>query len=190
MHMDKLDYSIEYCHIYTNDEVGGEHYSSLSMLEKVTKELDQGSKQYNLCVMVDDYTFPGENFDYAKLLEWLESHDAKPHFMVNEADLIPSVDELLDHMHESEAAKLKEYIERKKYPCSAFIAAWYLCRLGLLQNHPSPINSYADRLINILPERFKYFEEKAQELIAKSNFADAVNKIDNIYLKGNTVPEE
>jgi hypothetical protein len=55
--------------------------------------------------------------------------------MYRESQLIPLCDEVLRMM---ENGKLKSqvvsYIQSKRYPCSLFIAAWYMLRLGVLQS--------------------------------------------------------
>jgi hypothetical protein len=185
------DYSIEYCHIYTNESIGNEHALSIEQLDNISSKLDAELATYNLCVMVDDYTFPGENFDYSKLLEWMEGKDARPHFLVREAQLISSADEVLRIMAASKRKReLTSYVERKTYPCSLFIAAWYLARLGKLKSVPSTITSRGDRLINILPVRFEPFEREALEIIAKTPFRDCIQLITDVYLEGNTLPSK
>ncbi|MEK7152725.1 MAG: hypothetical protein AAB834_02155, partial [Patescibacteria group bacterium] len=128
-----FDYSIEYCHIYTNERISGEHASSVNKLKRIVAQMEK-SRTYNLCVMVDDYTFPEENFDYDSFYEWLHIMDAIPHVFIRETSLIPSADEVVELIDDTKRKKrLRNYIARKRYPCSLFIAAWYLSRLGKLQ---------------------------------------------------------
>lgn len=183
------DYSIEYCHIYSNEEVGPEHAISLNFLDQLRAELDQSTKSYTLCVMLDNYTFPERIFDKSKFLSWLESHDHTPDVFINEGDLIPAADEVVSMVSPKRARELKKYIEAKRYPCSLFIATWYLARLGKLRKHPSEINTYARGLINILPERFVPFEDEAREIILDTPYADVAKNIKNQYFRGMTHPE-
>lgn len=183
------DYSVEYCHIYTNESIGPEHGQSIQRLDAITKKLDDSRATYNLCVMVDDYSFPGQNFDYAKLLEWMEGKDARPHFLVREAELIGAAEEVLTLMAESKKKReLTNYVRKKAYPCSLFIAAWYLARLGKLKKSPASMTSHAERLINILPLRFDPYESEAREIIALTPFKDCLECIANEYLEGETLP--
>lgn len=178
------EYSVEYCHIYTNEQVGTEHAQSLEKLSTVVSELDERLASYNLCVMVDDYTFPKENFDYAKLLEWMDAKGARPHFWLKESDLITAADEVIDLITDQDRKKsLKSYVAKKKYPCSLLIAAWYLARLGKLKTMPSAVTSTAERLINILPTRFDPFEVEAREILASTPFKDVLAHITNEYLE-------
>jgi hypothetical protein len=176
-----FDYSIEYSHIYTNEQINDEHAVSIRHLKAVTNELDKNGSKYNLCVMVDDYSFPEHFFDYNGLLNWLEKKNAEPHLLVKESRLIPGVDEVLSHIKNAKRQKqLRSYIERKRYPCSLFIAAWYLGRLGKLEA-VSFVGHTAERLINVLPSRFKPFEDEAMAIIGSTRFADCSPAIKNVY---------
>jgi len=138
--------------------------------------------------MVDDYSFPDPSFDYEAFTGWLRDHGFEPDIILRESQLIPSCDEVLRLVNDE---KLKEqimdYVRAKKYPCSLFVATWYLLRLGHIQ---SPILSdrlVSEKLINILPLSFKPFEEKAFEIIRSTHFDDALSKIDNKYFEGRLV---
>jgi hypothetical protein len=50
----KVDYSIEYGHIYINQEIGEEHEKSISIMQKI-KNLNRSSK-ISTIVLVDDYS--------------------------------------------------------------------------------------------------------------------------------------
>ena len=80
-----------------------------------------------------------------------------------------------------------DYIKSKKYPCSLFIAAWYLLRLGHLKHDSFSEDLYAKRLINILPESFKPFEDKALEIMAASEFSGAEKLVEYSFIHGRLV---
>src|ERR1035438_9962284 len=147
------DYSVEYCHIYSNETVGPEQAVSLDHLVEIREQLEAEGKTYSLCVMLDNYTFPGRDFDKDRFLKWLESRNERPDIFINEGDLIPAADEVIALVSPHRARSLRKYIEEKKYPCSLFIATWYLSRMGKLKNSPPAINKSSDKLINILHER-------------------------------------
>lgn len=176
------DVSIEYAHIYTNSKIGKEHELSLHELSNIT-EADK-----SLVVMVDDYSFPDPTFDYISFTAWLAGQGHRPDVVIRESQLIPQCDQVLSLMVGS---KLKEeiidYIRGKKYPCSLFIATWYLLRLGVLKHPEFPESEYAKRLINILPESFKPFEEKGFEVIQNTQFSGLINKIENRYIEGRLI---
>lgn len=174
--------SIEYAHIYTNSRIGEEHELSLKTLEK----LDTAGN--SLVVLVDDYSFPDPTFNYQEFSEWLSEHGYAPDVVMRESQLIPLCDQVLKLLPDANLKKeITDYIKSKKYPCSLFIAAWYLLRLGKLEHPDFPKTEYAKSLINILPESFRPFEEKGIEIIQNTSYAGLVSKIENSYLKGRLI---
>ncbi len=178
------DVSIEYAHIYTNSKISEEHELSIKQLNDV-----RGSNE-SLVVMVDDYSFPDPSFDYVSFIVWLSEQGHKPGVVIRESQLIPQCDQVLALMIEGKLREeITDYIVKsKKYPCSLFIAAWYLLRLGKLTHSDFPESDYAVRLINILPESFKSFEEKGFQIIRSTPYAELVNQIENRYIEGRSIP--
>jgi hypothetical protein len=176
------DVSIEYAHIYTNDHIGEEHQLSLDILGRLKRD------NSSLVVLVDDYSFPDPSFDYGTFAAWLTDKGFKPDLVLRESQLIPLCDEVLNLL---EVAKLKEelfqYIQARKYPCSLFIAAWYLLRLGRLSTQFFPVELQAQKIENILPESFKPFEEKGLEIIRSTKFTADADKIEYHYFKGRNI---
>jgi len=178
--------SIEYAHIYTNKEIGEEQKLSLEVLGNIIKE--SSKENTSLVVMVDDYSFPDPAFDYGSFADWLAGHGFKPNLILRESQLIPLCDEVLKLIEDKTLqSELNVYIRSKKYPCSLFIAAWYLLRLGCLRSTIFPENEIANSLINILPMSFKPFEEKGFEIIKATSYKDMISKIDNKYFEGRTL---
>lgn len=182
------DVSIEYAHIYTNQHVNEEHETSLRLLREVSGELQAKSRISSLVVMVDDYSFPDPSFDYVGFADWLDSQGFKPDLLIRESQLIPLCDEVLSMVSN---AKLKnqvtDYIKTKKYPCSLFIAAWYLLRLGKLTSPLLTEDLRASELVNILPESFKPFEDKGLEIIAATPYSECVSSIQYKFLPGRLI---
>jgi hypothetical protein len=174
--------SIEYAHIYTNAKIGEEHELSLKALEDIK------DKNQSLVVLVDDYSFPDPTFDYESFTGWLAQHGHAPNVVLRESQLIPLCDQTLALLNdESLRSEITAYVRAKKYPCSLFIAAWYLLRLGKLRHSDFPESEYASSLVNILPESFRPFEEKAFEIIRATPYSELANKTDNRYLKGRSI---
>lgn len=127
------DVSIEYAHIYTNREIDNEHKTSLDILSNLRNEL--GNATASLVVMVDDYSFPDPTFDYEVFLSWLVDNGHRPDLQIRESQLIPVCDEVLKLMPDNKFSRsIIDYVKTHKYPCSLFISAWYLVRLGYLQS--------------------------------------------------------
>ncbi len=174
--------SIEYAHIYTNSKIEKEHEISISELASI----DVVNK--SLVVLVDDYSFPDPTFDYNVFTAWLDQQGYGPNVIMRESQLIPLCDNVLSLMSESDQKnEIIEYVKTKKYPCSLFIAAWYLLRLGKLTHSSFPIEEYAEKLINILPESFQPFEEKGFSIIKETKYKELVSNIENRYILGRSI---
>lgn len=139
--------------------------------------------------MVDDYSFPDPTFDYISFIEWLSSQGYKPDLMIRESQLIPVCDQVLDLIQDRRIkGQIVDYIKSKqKYPCSLFIAAWYLLRLGKVESDILAAEYRSGALINILPESFKPFEEKGIEIIKAAGFEQVVGDIHYKFLSGRLV---
>lgn len=180
--------SIEYAHIYTNSKIDQEHQLSLDVLGKVREEESEKGNQVFLVIMIDDYSFPDPSFDYEGFSRWLGSSGHLPDAIIRESMLIPLCDEVLRLTEDPVIREqVTEYVRSKKYPCSLFIAAWYLLRLGCLNSSLMDEKFFADKLINILPRSFEPFEEKAFEIIRATKFADRASRIENRYFEGRLI---
>tara|TARA_B100000745_G_scaffold298696_1_gene247922 strand:- start:6747 stop:7286 length:540 start_codon:yes stop_codon:yes gene_type:complete len=176
------DLSVEYAHIYTNSKISDEQKLSLEILENIKED------NKSLVVLVDDYSFPDPTFNYDEFLAWLSEHGHKPDLVMRESQLIPLCDQVLQLMEEGELKEsLISYIKTKKYPCSLFIAAWYLLRLGVLRSSEFPESESASKLINILPKSFESYEDKAREVIATTKYANLLDCIENKYFEGRAI---
>ena len=174
--------SVEYAHIYTNSKISDEQKLSLEILGEIEEE------NKSLVVLVDDYSFPDPTFNYKEFVAWLTKHGYKPDVVMRESQLIPLCDQVLQIMEEGSLKNsLVSYIQEKKYPCSLFIAAWYLLRLGILKSPEFPESETATSLINILPESFKPYEDKGREIIASTKHKDILDKIENKYFEGRAI---
>ena len=181
--------SIEYAHIYTNDHINEEHQLSVDVLKEVVENIEQEKNQHSLVVMVDDYSFPDPNFNYDSFLEWLNTQGFAPNLLLRESQLIPICDDVLSLMPDGKLkGSIVDYIKAKnKYPCSLFIAAWYLLRLGGLESDIFPKILQSNSLINILPESFKPFEEKGIKIIESAGFGHFVKNIHYKFLEGRII---
>lgn len=185
----KKDISIEYAHIYTNKDVNDEQKFSVEVLKNLI--IKNKEKEISLVVMVDDYSFPDPTFNYEVFTEWLEKQGFSADIILRESQLIECCDEVFLHIKNDNLKKeILSYIKTKKYPCSLFIATWYLLRLGFVKNKLFDITLTSEKLINILPLSFKPFEDKAFEIIRSTDFSIAIDKIENMYFEGREIVGE
>lgn len=174
--------SVEYAHIYTNEKIQEEHNLAISHLEPHV------DIKNSLVLMVDDYSFPDPGFDYGALNAWLAENNAKPDLMIRESQLIPDCDYVLRLIKDRQLKdNLVSYIKRGKYPCSLFIATWYLIRLGCIDSVIFPDSEKSEKVLNILPESFKPYEEKGLNIIRATEFKSRVADIEYIFIHGRSV---
>lgn len=189
----KLDYSIEFGHIYTNEAYSEEHRLSAVKTFELTEDLKRDDKSYSIHLLIDDYN-PAEDFlDVPALIEEYGRLGVKPDFIAREAGLAAYKEDMFEIITNNRVKKsYSRYIEGRngKVPCSFMVATWYLIRLGAIQlkDNGSIAHSMqsskillADRLINVLPERFMGVENQALKIIAGSRHSDLIDKIDWIF---------
>lgn len=184
-----MNISVEYAHIYTHQHINDEHKLSLEILQETLKNIRTDKNTASLVVMVDDYSFPDPTFNYESFSKWLESKGYKPDIVIRESQLIPVCDSVLELLGSSKLKKdITEYIQtKKKYPCSLFIAAWYLLRLGKIKSPLFPQNLVAGALINILPESFKPFEKRATQIIESAGYGNLVQYVGYKFMPGRII---
>ncbi|MBP6912502.1 MAG: hypothetical protein KBB86_01055 [Candidatus Pacebacteria bacterium] len=182
------DFSIEYAHIYTNSKIDLEHDFSIQVLGGIYSELGLNAENSSLVVMVDDYSFPDPTFDYTNFTNYLNEKNFRPDIIIRESQLIAVCDEVLNKINNN---TLKEqligYVKNKKYPCSLFIASWYMLRLGIVSSPFFDEKMQAEKLINILPKSFEPFEVKALEIINSTGFGNLTDRIENKYFEGRSI---
>ncbi|KXK08917.1 MAG: hypothetical protein UZ21_OP11001000476 [Microgenomates bacterium OLB22] len=186
--MTQKDISIEYAHIYTNNRIDEEQKISVTVLNSVLTDLRGTGQTTSLVLLVDDYSFPDPTFDYDALVAWLTEEGFKPDVLLRESQLIPLCDLVLNKVtNQNIKENLVDYIKAKKYPCSLFIATWYLLRLGYIEWGLYPKEYHARKLLNILPKSFEPFELQGLEIIANTEFGGAVSQIEYKYLEGRLI---
>ncbi|MGB0925365.1 MAG: hypothetical protein ACPGTS_01505 [Minisyncoccia bacterium] len=180
------DYSIEYAHIYTHQNIDLEHEFSTNILKEVFAEL---SGKKSLVVMVDDYSFPDPGFQYDKLEIYISKKGFSPDLVIRESQLISACDVVLSKILDRKMHKqITSYIiSNKKYPCSLFIATWYLLRLGRIESVFFDTNNSAKKLVNILPKSFAPFEDRALDIIRNTEFKEDISNIENRYFEGRII---
>lgn len=180
--------SIEYAHIYTNTKINEEHDFSVEILSTIYLELGLNLENSSLVVMVDDYSFPDPTFNYEELSVYLKNKGFAPNLILRESQLIPLCDEVLANVKDCPVkSQIIDYIKSKKYPCSLFIATWYLLRLGAIKSSIFDQDLCSEKVLNILPESFQPFEEKAIEIIKNTNYQVDTSKIENRYFGGRLI---
>jgi hypothetical protein len=185
----KVDYNIEYAHIYADEDFNSEQKESIKVLDLVVKIIKQDNKTYSLNLMIDEYHPSKKKLNVQKFLTKLKKNNYYPDYLCMESDLHQHVDFLLDNITKSKYKKdYEKYINKNgKSPCSYLAALWYLARLGVLplqnlkglRRRRSPFAGR--RIINILHSKYKPTEDKALELLHYSKFKKHLDNIIYYY---------
>jgi len=183
--------SVEYAHIYTDQKFTGQHEKGINILKEWLAEVP--SRKTHKVILIDDYSSPISfaNFDFSNFLNELRLRSAAPDTVILESALVPYCQKTLELVTDKKVRKdLTHYIRtRQKYPCSLFVASWYLMRLGAFgkPNIASVIGDatdlLADELVTILPESFVSPEAYALRIIRATEFSGYAEKINKIFFK-------
>ena len=187
--MSKVDYNIEYAHIYADEVFGQEHIESLNVLELILRIIRNDNKNHNLNLLIDEYHPEDNSLDVDDFLNKLKYRGYHPHFLYLESDLHKDVDLFLDNLtSEKHKNEYYKYLDKHgKSPCSYLVAVWYLKRLGALpagnfkKLTDEEIYFPGHKVINILDKKYKKGEDRALELIKNSKFAEYLDNIIYYY---------
>ncbi len=184
------NYGIEYSHIYTDQSFDEEQSNGINELKKKESSLNNNPSPSRL-VLIDDYSpaISFERFNLQSFLKQLEENKALPDVIVRESSLTKFCQMTLDLMVDGRVKhQLMRYIQsRKKFPCSLFIASWYLLRLGAFGKPRVEIaygnedKIFSKEIITILPDSFQTPERNATDIISSTKFNDLNKKIERIF---------
>ena len=182
------EYSVEFFHIYTDENISKRHTKSIEYLDTLQKKW---SFPFTKIVLIDDYNPVRNIITGGEIISYLDSRSMIPDYFAYESDLIGNADIFLESITSARILKsYTRYIQNHgKYPCSLLTASWYLTRLGYLDwnkviqvsdksNRPFEAST---RIINILPSDYKAIEKLALRLIQNSNYAAAIDKIEDMF---------
>ncbi len=186
------DISVEYAHIYTDQQFSRQHELGLKELAVFLASV-QPKKSVNKVVLIDDYSpaISLERFNMNGFLSKLEEAGEKPEIVVLESAITGYCERTLGLISDKKLHKRVNsyYLTRGKYPCSLFVASWYLLRLGAFGEPDikcvigNARDLLANNLVTILPDSFTTPEEQAIEIIKNTPFADLANKVQHIMFE-------
>lgn len=174
--------SIEYSHIYTSQAFGVEQLDSIELMKSKENELKKEGHSVSRHILVDNYsTATGINrFDLSSFKQSLVRNKAYPDLILEESKLVNICEEVASKVSNKSLKKslINYYKTRSIWPCSLCVAAWYLIRLGAIEYST---NLSSDRIISILPDRFKTAEEEAKNIIASTEFGHLLDRIEVVF---------
>jgi len=185
--MKKVDYNIEFAHIYVNESMTNEHYTAVALVQKKIQELKSTGKSYVTSILIDDYNPSESILNVKKFLKELKSIGVNPDYIVMESSLASYKEIALDEMNgKIKRMYLKYLSNNEKCPCSFLVSIWHLLRLGALDSTKiisatSRKPFQAEGLITILPERYRSVEKRALDIIKSTKFAPLASKTNYLY---------
>ncbi|MGW4720753.1 hypothetical protein [Nocardia sp. NPDC004260] len=177
---------IEYAHIYSDQQFSRQHELGIAELHKLSVGPD-----IKKIVLVDDYSpaHSSQCLDVHDFLKKLSEQNAEPDVAVFESELVPYCEAVLNSITDK---KLKRrltgyYRTRLKYPCSLFVAAWYLLRLGAFGTPHikcitgSPNDLFTEKLVTILPDSYMVPEARGLEIIKSTHGPSLLENIEHVF---------
>ncbi len=180
-------FNVEVSHIYIDELFSDEHAQSILHFNVLKHKF----RNYQTCVLVDDYNPVDNIFNLKLFLLKLESLDFIPSVIASESRLTDYFEIFLQFLNRKERKNLEQYVEKRrgKIPCSTLIAIWDLVRLGKIEINDNLFlyknNNFkkftGERLITILPKKYAHSEYKASQIISRSEHKDSLTKIHHVY---------
>ena len=166
MFMKKVEYNIEFAHIYSEGRFSLEQRTSFKILNKTIERLKKENKTYVTAILIDDYQPSYSYLDICAFLESVKELGVPPSYIAYESQLHSLANKLLASIDEKHIIKEKTDIKIKSnkdtlllskgsvssislkdeffaklddyIETNVLIAAWYLVRLGIF-NKPGLI---------------------------------------------------
>ena len=160
--MKKVDYNIEFCHIFTSENFSFEQRLSSQITDKIIDQIKQREKTYTTTILFDDYQPSYSYLDIYSFLEKVKDLGIPPTYVVYETRLQTLARKLISTISKSKIEKeeverglkserdtiMLRYAESSSTPLKKeffvkdkgrmetppLIASWYLLRLGVFSN--------------------------------------------------------
>ena len=159
MIMKKVDYNIEFAHVYSDNRFSLEQKMSSEILEKTIEKLKKKNKTFVSVILIDDYQPSYSYLDVYDFLESVKNSGLSPSYVAYESQLHSLAIKLISLInkknifdekietkiksnrdtilldtttHSTISLKDEYFIKSNNYiETSVLIAAWYLVRLGI-----------------------------------------------------------
>ncbi len=163
------DISLEYCHIYTDEEPNSSHLESLKKARQIFEDLSMEGKTTSRVIMIDDYNPIEATLDQEEFKKLVDREGMHPDIYIYEAQLIRVAQHVLRRTQGRIWSQYSRYLSKhNKYPCSFLIACWYALRLGIIEDESIvPKEHVCKEIISILPERFVEVEMLADAILSQ-----------------------
>lgn len=160
--MEKVDYNIEFAHIYSDQkDLTNEQLESARLTKKIVDDLIKKNKTFVLTLLVDEYHPEFHKLNFNKFLKKLEKEGVPPTYIAYESRMVSAAKLLMKSIPDNfkKTAKFHPKIEVteritslickdgreikletqgniihfSRYTCAILSCAWVLLRLGVIQ---------------------------------------------------------
>ena len=202
------DYNIEFSHLYADEEFGQNQAKGIKKLKEIKSNLKQRNKTFIQGVLIDDYHSINSKIDINSIKKKIKDYGIEIDFLGFEKGLTKIADEFISKIPK-EKIKFELFAKSKKevlmfkgkkdiglkekeafeerHTCVVLSAIWLLSRLGVFKLSEGQLKKFnnkefiAEEVITILPEKYRYVEGKAIELINTTEYAYLIPKIHKVF---------
>ncbi|MBU0894538.1 MAG: hypothetical protein KKF48_01095 [Nanoarchaeota archaeon] len=160
--MKRVDYNIEYAHVYSDEEgLSDEQLRSIEVVKKLVKKLEKQGKTYVLTFLIDEYHPEYHKLNFHSYMDKLAKLGASPTYVGYESRMISAAKLLIKSIPKdftktpkfhptikvkegnsylkinNKKIKLKtqgKMVHLSRYTCAVLSTAWALLRMGLVQS--------------------------------------------------------
>lgn len=177
-----MQYSIEFAHIYLDEYIAMEHVLGKEKLLEIRKYRELNRCNSTIINLIDDYNATKNKLNLKKFEDFLNEHLDDSVEVIYESDMIFYSHIALTYLSHKDSKSYLRYINKfNRYPCSLLALTSYLIRLGIIETK-FPVRT-ADKLINILSERFRGVEDMIKKYLRRSSLSGIEKKIETIYIR-------
>jgi hypothetical protein len=198
---DSADVSVEFSHVYSDQELGDTQLRSLRRARRARRHLESQGKTVLSLILLDDIHVSQSLRSAEDIKKEIEHRGGQVDAVIRESDVVHGVDTFLRGLC-STRLKLESFRTPRRQvvflnvgtkrialgtrskgvfipTCALLSAVWHVARLGEICVPGIPSASTS---LTILEERYRELEQKALAIIQASAFRDAISKIEHVFL--------
>lgn len=173
-------------------------------MKRIIENLEKIGSSFVTGILIDEFSPKNLILDEAAFIKRILNYNVPVDFIAYESKLKSAADKIIKEIPKAKLVErmfggrkvlllsntgkqigLKE--GNSKYTCALLIAAWILIRLGLVKpergtiKHLTKKQLSANKLITILPEKYRESESKVLEILRATKFKSAIKDIDYVF---------
>ena len=142
--MKKVDYNIEFGHIFVNEKFCSRQRESSRIAKKFIEKLNNEKKTHSTAILLDDYQPSYSYLDIYSFLESMKKLGIAPGYIVYESQLHSLANKLLSLIHKKNIAEEKTGVTVKSNKYSLLLSHRSVSSLSLKDEYFAKINDYIE----------------------------------------------